>query len=85
MLSREALNFVVIALIMLPAAILFLISVFGQETNVNRWLEAHFRLSYHIPISREGALLLFLTVPLLILLYFLKLKRKPIQVPSTFL
>src|SRR5208282_289213 len=32
-----------------------------------------------------GAFLLLLVPPLIVLLYFLKLKRKPLQVPSTFL
>src|SRR5262245_29408380 len=72
-------------LVMLPGAILFGLNLFGRETEVNRWLEEQFRLSYHIPIPWWGALLLFLVPLLLILLYFLKLKRKPLEVPSTFL
>src|SRR5262245_31721587 len=72
-------------LVMLPGAILFGLNLFGRETEVNRWLEEQFRLSYHIPIPWWGALLLFLVPLLLILLYFLKLKRKPLAVPSTFL
>src|SRR3954464_4996426 len=72
-------------LVMLPGAILFGLNLFGRETEVNRWLEDQFRLSYHVPIPWWGALLLFLVPPLLILLYFLKLKRKPLSVPSTFL
>jgi hypothetical protein len=72
-------------IVMLPGAILFGLNLFGRETEVNRWLEEQFRLSYHIPIPWWGALLMFLVPPLLILLYFLKLKRKPMEVPSTFL
>ncbi len=76
---------VVCFLIMLPGAILFFLNLIGRETDINKWLEAKFRLSYHIPIPWWGALLLFLAPLLLIVLYFLKLKRKPLQVPSTFL
>src|SRR5687768_9570374 len=72
-------------LVMIPGFILFAMNLFGLETEVNRFLEERFRLSYHIPIPWWGALLLFLVPPLLILLYFLKLKRKPLAVPSTFL
>src|SRR5437764_13319894 len=76
---------VVCLFVMLPGAILFGLNLFGRETEVNRWLEEKFRLTYHIPVPWWGALLLFLVPPLLILLYFLKLKRKPLAVPSTFL
>src|ERR1051326_5527127 len=73
---------IVCLIIMLPSAILFGLNLLGRETEVNRFLEEKFRLSYHIPIPWQGALALFLVPPLLILLYFLKLKRKPLQVPS---
>ncbi|MFL5342584.1 MAG: vWA domain-containing protein [Gemmataceae bacterium] len=76
---------VAMAFAALPGAILFALNLFGWEGEVNHWLETRLNLSYHIPIPWWGALLLFLMPPLLILLYFLKLKRKPIQVPSTFL
>lgn len=76
---------VVCLLILIPGAILFFLNLIGRETDINRWLETNFRLSYHIPIPWWGALLMFLAPLVLILLYFLKLKRKPIQVPSTFL
>src|SRR5437868_10448839 len=76
---------VAVLLIAIPGFILFMLNLLGWETEVSQWLERTFRLSYHIPIPWWGALLLFLVPPLLILLYFLKLKRKPVQVPSTFL
>lgn len=72
-------------LVMLPGIILYALNLLGLETDVNRWLEQKFRLSYHLPVPWWAALLLFLVPPLLILLYFLKLKRKPLEVPSTFL
>jgi hypothetical protein len=76
---------IVCLLFMLPGVILFTLNVLGRETEVNRRLEAKLRLSYHIPITWWGALILLFVPPLLILLYFLKLKRKPLEVPSTFL
>lgn len=72
-------------LVMIPGAILFFLNLIGHESRINHWLEANLRLSYHIPIPWWGALLMFFAPLVLILLYFLKLKRKPIQVPSTFL
>jgi hypothetical protein len=72
-------------LLALPGLGLFGMNLFGREAAVNKFLEDNYQLSYHIPIPWWGALLLFLVPPLLILLYFLKLKRKPLSVPSTFL
>ncbi|HEV3142248.1 MAG TPA: VWA domain-containing protein [Gemmataceae bacterium] len=76
---------VALFLIFIPGLLLFGLHLFGRESLVNTWLEKTFRLSYHIPIPWWGALLLFLAPLLLVLLYFLKLKRKAIEVPSTFL
>src|SRR5262249_51321682 len=76
---------VVLLILALPGFLLFVLNLLGWETEVSQRLERTLRLSYHIPIPWWGALLLFLVPPLLILLYFLKLKRKPVQVPSTFL
>jgi hypothetical protein len=69
----------------LPGLALWGLNLFGQEGEVNKELERRYQLTYHIPIPWWGAALLFLVPPLLILLYFLKLKRKPLAVPSTFL
>jgi hypothetical protein len=68
-----------------PGLVLFVLHVLGRETEVNEWLDENLRLDYHLPLAWPVALLLLLTLPALILLYFLKLKRKPLQVPSTFL
>src|SRR5439155_20459606 len=48
-------------------------------------LEEHFQLSYHFPLHWSLALILLLVPLMIMLLYFLRLKRKPLQVPSTFL
>lgn len=69
----------------LPGFGLFGLRLFGWDTGVNAWLRDSWSLSYHIPVAQWAALLLFLVPPLIVLLYFLKLKRKPLSVPSTFL
>jgi hypothetical protein len=68
-----------------PGAILLLLHLLGYENAVNGWMQQHWSLSYHIPIPAWAAVLLLLMPFLIALLYFLKLKRKPIQVPSTYL
>src|SRR5262245_41676387 len=75
----------VLLLLAVPGGILLLLNVLGWETPVNKWLQERYHLSYHIPVPWWAALLLLLVPLLLVLLYFLKLKRKPLHVPSTFL
>src|SRR5207237_631935 len=79
------LSLVSLLLLALPGLFLFFLNLIGRETEVNKFLEEKFNLTYHIPVAWWATLLLFLVPPLLILLYFLKLKRKPLSVPSTFL
>lgn len=69
----------------LPGVILCVLSVFGADAELNGWLEDRFQISYHLTLPAGIALVLLLLPLLIILLYFLKLKRKPLQVPSTFL
>src|SRR5205823_7825504 len=57
----------------------------GWQGKVNYWLETNFQLSYHIPVPGWAGFLLLLVPFAILVLYFLKLKRKPLQVPSTFL
>jgi hypothetical protein len=76
---------VVLLLLGLPAVLLLILALFGLENKVNGWLQNNLGLSYHLPIPWWAGLLLLLFPLLLILLYFLKLKRRPLQVPSTFL
>jgi hypothetical protein len=72
-------------LLALPGMVLLALNLFGLETTVNAWLKDHFKLTYHIAVPWYGSLILLLVPFLILLLYFLKLKRKPLQVPSTFL
>jgi hypothetical protein len=75
----------VVLLLALPGFLLFALNLLGREGRVNRWLQDHYRVSYHIPVPWWAAFALLLIPLLIILLYFLKLKRKPLHVPSTFL
>ncbi|MBY0521839.1 MAG: VWA domain-containing protein [Gemmataceae bacterium] len=72
-------------LIALPGLILFAMNLLGLEADANTWLQQNFKLTYSIGLPWWGILILLLMPFLILLLYFLKLKRKPIQVPSTFL
>src|SRR5262245_63854304 len=86
-LSRSWFTLTVAALLLLavPGAILFALNLLGAETNVNAWLRERLQLTYHIPLAWWFCLLLLLVPLAIVLLYFLKLKRKPLMVPSTFL
>jgi hypothetical protein len=74
-----------LVLLLIPAFILFLLHALALDGELNAWLEENLQLSYHFPLHWSLALLLLLVPPLIVLLYFLRLKRKPLQVPSTFL
>src|SRR5438067_4826943 len=76
---------VLLLLLCIPVLVLVALHIFGADGAVNEWLGQNFQLSYEFPLPWLLGVL-FLLIPLLIiLLYFLKLKRKPLQVPSTFL
>ncbi|MBL8797038.1 MAG: BatA and WFA domain-containing protein, partial [Planctomycetia bacterium] len=76
---------VVLLVLALPGWLLFCLHLFGLEGDVNRWLQDNLSLSYQLMVPWWAGLLLLLIPFALVILYFLKLKRKPIQVPSTFL
>jgi hypothetical protein len=79
------LSLFILLLLAVPGFILLAVHLLDRTGAVNGWLQDHLGVTYHLPLPWWAALALF-TVPfLLILLYFLKLKRKPLQVPSTFL
>src|SRR5262245_34159092 len=75
----------VLLLVALPGFILFALHLVGRTGTVNGWLQDHLGLTYHLPLPLWASLMLFLVPLLVILLYFLKLKRQPLHVPSTFL
>lgn len=76
---------VVLLLIALPELVLFGVNLAGEENRVNTWLEERYGLSFHVSLPTWAAGVLFAVPFALVLLYFLKLKRKPLSVPSTFL
>ena len=75
----------VLLLLALPGAVFLALHLFGKESTLNGWLKDHFGVTYHLATPWWTGVALLLVPLLLILLYFLKLKRKPLQVPSTFL
>jgi hypothetical protein len=76
---------IILILLALPGFILLALHLFGQEAAASAWLQDHWNISYHLPVPLWAGIVLLLIPLLLVLLYFLKLKRKPLQVPSTFL
>ena len=76
---------VLLVVFALPGVAVFAADLTGYGGDVNTWLEGTFGVSHRVTIALPAAVILFLIPPLLILLYFLRLKRKPIAVPSTFL
>src|SRR5438132_1075920 len=86
-LGRYWFPLALIALLVLaiPGFLLYGLNLAGQQDPVNRQLEDTLKLSYHIPIPWWAGLLLLLVPLAVFLLYFLKLKRRPLAVPSTFL
>jgi hypothetical protein len=83
-------------LLALPGLILVVLVLLGLDkeplatiddkpVTLNAWLEQAFNISYRLAVNPWLALVLLMLPLVILLLYFLKLKRKPIQVPSTFL
>ncbi len=72
-------------LLTLPAIVFFAMDLFGYGGEVNTWLEARLKLSYHSPLANWANIVLMILPVVLLLLYLLKLRRKPQMVASTFL
>jgi hypothetical protein len=68
-----------------PGLVLLVVSLCGGESAANAWLQEHLGITYHFGAPAGLAIALLLLPPALVLLYFLKLRRKPLPVPSTFL
>lgn len=69
----------------IPGVVLVILAVVNLDGPVNAWLRENLQITYQLTLAAPLVLLLLCIPPAIILLYFLKLKRKPIQVPSTFL
>src|SRR5947208_3582272 len=83
-------NWFLLALIALaccaiPGVILVMLTLVGWDADINTFLRDNLQISYELRLSPWIALILLFLPIVLVILYFLKLKRKPIQVPSTFL
>lgn len=76
---------IALLLLAIPGVVLFALNLLGYEGDINKWLQDNYSLTYHPQIPVWGVLILLLIPFAILLLYFLKLKRKPLSVPSTFL
>lgn len=79
------LGLLALGLAAIPGVILVVLALIEADGPINAWLLEEWQITYQLALSPWVALVLLLMPIVLIVLYFLKLKRKPIQVPSTFL
>jgi hypothetical protein len=79
------LGIVALVLLAIPGVVVFAADLFGYGPDINLWLEGKFGVSHRVALGLPAAMVMFAIPPLIILLYFLRLKRKPVAVPSTFL
>lgn len=80
-----ALLLAMVLILGVPALLLIILHLSGQESTVNGWLQNRLAITQRLSLPTWAALLLLLLPVFLLLLYFLKLKRKPLVVPSTYL
>lgn len=76
---------IILLLLALPGVVFAILHLCGWEAEVNDWLQENFQVSFLLALPDYWGVVLLLLPLLLILLYFLKLKRKPLRVPSTYL
>ncbi|HZZ77833.1 MAG TPA: BatA and WFA domain-containing protein [Gemmataceae bacterium] len=76
---------IALALLAIPGVILVVLRLLEWDGEFNDWLQETFSISYELRVAPWLAVVLLFFPILLVILYFLKLKRKPVQVPSTFL
>jgi len=79
------LGIVLLVVLAIPGLVVFTADLLGYGAEINGELESRFGVSHRLALAIPAALAMFAVPPILILLYFLRLKRKPIAVPSTFL
>jgi hypothetical protein len=76
---------ILLALFAVPGLILVVLTLLQLDAPVNEWLQENLQVSYQLALAPWLAILLLLSPLIVLILYFLKLKRKAVQVPSTFL
>jgi hypothetical protein len=76
---------IALAFCAIPGVLLVILRLVGWDGDINKWLLENWQITYELRVSPWVALVLLFLPIVLVILYFLKLKRKPIQVPSTFL
>src|SRR5438876_12042890 len=74
-----------LVLFALPGAFVFAADLFGYGPDLNTWLEARLGVSHRLAVSLPAAVVLACVPAVILLLYFLRLRRKPVPVSSTFL
>src|ERR1051326_128443 len=74
-----------IGFLFIPALVLLALYIIGHSSWVNGWLQQNLHMSSRPDVPWWAALVALVVPLLIILLYFLKLKRRALQVPSTFL
>src|SRR5947209_1476246 len=74
-----------LVLFALPGAAVFAADLLGYGPALNEWLESRLGLSHHLAVSVPAAVALFAVPVVIVLLYFLRLRRTPVAVSSTFL
>ncbi|MBI2807118.1 MAG: VWA domain-containing protein [Planctomycetes bacterium] len=79
------LTLIALAFCALPGALIVVLRLFGADGVINGWLLNNLNITYDLRVPPWIALI-FVALPIaLVILYFLRLKRKAVQVPSTFL
>ena len=74
-----------LALFAVPGIALVVLALLQLDGPVNEWLQENLQVSYQLNLAPWLVILLLLLPLLVLLLYFLRLKRKAMQVPSTYL
>jgi hypothetical protein len=76
---------VALLVLALPGVVAFAADLLGYGSEVNTWAETNLGVSHRLALATPAALVLFFVPPAIVLLYFLRLKRRPMTVASTYL
>jgi von Willebrand factor type A domain/Aerotolerance regulator N-terminal len=85
MRSLFPIGVVLLILLAIPGVAVFTADLLGYERDINAWLESTLSISHRLAVALPAAIALFCVPPAIILLYFLRLRRKPVTVSSTYL